>query len=95
VEYPFSKFSEESIAKNKEYIDNSDVIIVTDVAIGYGNFDNIKLIENIRDKKIIILHSVNRDFVNGEYEKILTELTKFDNVKYAMNLKELFNFLNN
>lgn len=95
VEYPFSKFSEESIAKNKEYIDNSHVIIVTDVAIGYGNFDNIKLIENIRDKKIIILHSVNRDFVNGEYEKILTELTKFDNVKYAMNLKELFNFLNN
>ncbi len=95
VEYPFSKFSEESIAKNKDYIDNSHVIIVTDVAIGYGNFDNIKLIENIRDKKIIILHSVNRDFVNGEYEKILTELTKFDNVKYAMNLKELFNFLNN
>lgn len=95
VEYPFSKFSEESIAKNKEYIDNSHVIIVTDVAIGYGNFDNIKLIENIRDKKIIILHSVNRDFVNGEYEKILTELTKFDNVKYAMSLKELFNFLNN
>jgi len=95
VEYPFSKFSEESIAKNKEYIDNSDVIIVTDVAIGYGNFDNIKLIENIRDKKIIILHSVNRDFVDGEYEKILTKLVKFDNVKYAMNLKELFNFLNN
>lgn len=95
VEYPFSKFSEESIAKNKEYINNSDVIIVTDVAIGYGNFDNIKLIENIRDKKIIILHSVNRDFVDGEYEKILTKLMKFDNVKYAMNLKELFNFLNN
>ncbi len=95
VEYPFSRISEESIVKNKEYIDNSDVIIVTDVAIGYGNFDNIKLIENIRDKKIIILHSVNRDFVDGEYEKILTELMKFDNVKYAMNLKELFYFLNN
>ena len=93
VEYPFSRFSEASIIKNKEYIDNSHVIIVTDVAIGYGNFDNIKLIENIKDKKIIILHSVNRDFVNGEYEKTLTKLMKSDNVKYAMNLKELFNYL--
>lgn len=93
VEYPFSRFSEASIRKNKEYIDNSHVIIVTDVAIGYGNFDNIKLIENIKDKKIIILHSVNRDFVNGEYEKTLTKLIKSDNVKYAMNLKELFNYL--
>lgn len=93
VEYPFSRFSETSIAKNKEYIDSSDIIIVTDVAVGYGNFDNIKLIENIRDKKIIILHSVNRDFVNGDYEKTLRKLMKYDNVKYAMNLKEMFNYL--
>lgn len=93
VEYPFSRFSEASLAKNKEYIDSSDIIIVTDVAVGYGNLDNFKLIENIRDKKIIILHSINRDFVNGDYENILTKLMKYDNVKYAMNLKELFNYL--
>lgn len=93
AENPFSKFSEANIAKNKAFIDNSDIIILTDVAVGYGNLDNIKMIENIRDKKIIILHSVNRDFVSGEYEKILEKLIKYDNVKYAMNLKELFNFL--
>lgn len=93
AENPFSKFSQESINKNKEFIDKSDIIILTDVAVGHGNFDNIKMIENIRDKKIIILHSVNRDFVDGEYEKILEKLKKLDNVKYAMNLKELFGFL--
>jgi iron complex transport system ATP-binding protein len=93
AENPFSKFSEDSINKNKEFIDKSDIIILTDVAIGHGNFDNIKMIENIRNKKIIILHSVNRDFVDGEYEKMLEKITKQDNVKYAMNLKELFGFL--
>ncbi len=93
AENPFSKFSQESIAKNKQLIDKSDIIILTDVAVGHGNLDNIKMIENIRDKKIIILHSVNRDFVDGEYEKIIERFIKFDNVKYAMNLKELFGFL--
>lgn len=94
AEYPFSKFSDGSIKKNKVFIENSNIIVVTDVAIGYGNLDNIKMIENIMDKKIIILHSINRDFVDGEYEKILNEMLKHDNVSYAMNLKELFSFLN-
>ena len=93
AEKPFSKFSEECIAKNKELINKSDIIILTDVAIGHGNLANIKLIENIRDKKIIILHSVNRDFVDGEYERILEKIKEYDNVKYAMNLKELFSYL--
>lgn len=89
-ENPFSVFSDESKIKMMEYINQSDVIIITDVAIGWGNFDNIKLIENIKNKRIIILHSTNRDFVKGEYEKIIDKFKKYDNVSYVMNLKELF-----
>lgn len=89
-ENPFSVFSEESKIKLMEYINQSDVIVITDVAIGWGNFDNIKLIENIKNKHIIILHSTNRDFVKGEYEKIIDKFKKYDNVSYVMNLKELF-----
>lgn len=90
VENPFSKFSEENKNKNKEYINNSDIIIITDVAIGWGNFDNIKMLEDVKDKHIIILHSINRDFVEGQYEEIIKRLKTYENVSYVMNLKELF-----
>jgi len=40
--------------------------------------------------QIIILHSKDRDFVNGEYENIITDLKALENVSYVMNLKKLF-----
>jgi len=80
----------ENIAKCKEYINESNVIIITDVAIGWGNFENIKMIKDITNKHIIILHSKDRDFVNGEYENIINDLKTLENVSYVMNLKELF-----
>lgn len=89
-EHPFSTFSVGNIAKCKEYINDSNVIIITDVAIGWGNFKNIKMIENIKNKHIIILHSIDRDFVDGEYENIINNLKRYENVSYVMNLKELF-----
>lgn len=89
-EHPFSTFSVENIAKCKEYINDSNEIIITDVAIGWGNFENIKMIKDIKNKHIIILHSKDRDFVNGEYENIINDLKGLENVSYVMNLKELF-----
>ena len=94
-ESPFTKFSEKSIRRNKEYIKQSDVIILTDVPIGGGNLANIELLEEINDKKIIILHTINRDYVEGKCEQVIEKLKQKENVFYAMNLKRVFEELNN
>ncbi len=92
-EKPFSVFSEEKIEENRQLVKDSDIILLTDIAVGSGNFINVKMIEDIDDKQILILHSVDRDFVDGEYEILIKKLIKKENVKYVMNLKELFECL--
>jgi iron complex transport system ATP-binding protein len=92
-EKPFSIFSEKNIEKNKKIIKSSDMIILTDVPIGKFNIENIKYLLEITDKKIIILHAVDRDYTNGEGDKIIKELLSRKNVHLAMNLKELFNLM--
>lgn len=94
-ESPFTEFSETAIKKNREYIKQSDIIILTDVPIGWGNLANIELLEEINDKKIIILHTINRDYVEGKCNQIIEKLKQKENVFYTMNLKEVFQELNN
>ncbi len=93
-ESPFTEFSAESIKKNKEYIKRADIIILTDVPVGWGNLANIKQLEEVKDKEIIILHTINRDYVDGECDKIIDKLKQKENVFYAMNLKKVFEKLN-
>ncbi|QSX06054.1 ATP-binding cassette domain-containing protein [Sedimentibacter sp. zth1] len=92
-ELPFTSFSKESIEKNRELIKKSDIVILTDVAIGEGNFENIEILSYLDDKKIIILYNSKRDFVNGKCEEILGKIKSKKNVCVAMNLKELFNLV--
>lgn len=94
-EKPFSTFSENTISKNKEYLNKSNIIIITDVPIGHGNLPNIKLVEEYDNKDIIILHAINRDYVNGEAEEIINRLRNKKNVCYCMDLKEMFEKLGN
>lgn len=95
TELPFTQFSTQCIEECKKYINNSNIIILTDVAIGHGNIVNIKMITDINDKQIIILHNENRDFVNGDCDKLIKYMLTKPNVKYAMNLKELFETIKN
>lgn len=92
-EVPFSKFGNETIRNNLIEIEKSDIIVVTDVPIGNQNIENLKSIENINDKKIIILHTINRDYVNGEADIIINKLKLKTNVFLAINLKELFDLI--
>jgi len=92
---PFSEFSINSIEENKKEIKNSDIVIVTDVPIGKYNINNLRMLEEFKEKTIIILHNSDRDFTDGESDKIINEIKKRDNTYYAQNLGELFKEINN
>jgi iron complex transport system ATP-binding protein len=91
-ENPFSVFGPATITQNESRIHDADIILLTDVPFGHNNLVNLKSIENINDKKIIILHGVDRDHVHGEADRIIEEMRKKDNVFEAKNLGELFSF---
>ena len=90
---PFNAFGETSICSNREKMRQADKIILTDVPFGRNNLINLKMIEELNDTPIIILHGVNRDYVHGEADALLEKLVKRDNVSVAMNLDQLFKLL--
>lgn len=92
-EVPFSKFTNDTINKNMVAINKSDIILITDVPIGNQNIENLKCIEKINDKKIIILHTINRDYINGEADLLIDKIKTKNNVFIAINLKELFDLI--
>lgn len=89
-EKPFTTFSKKVIDENRKLVEKSDVIILTDVAIGNGNLPNIEILRDFKDKKIIVLYNSNRDFTGGKCKKVMDEIIKNNNVFVAMNLKEIF-----
>jgi iron complex transport system ATP-binding protein len=91
-ESPFSAFGAATITQNEYRIHDADIVLLTDVPFGHNNLVNLKSLENINNKKIIILHGVDRDHVRGEADRILEEMRKKDNVFEAKNLGELFSF---
>jgi len=92
-EKPFSEFSEIVIKEYNKKIQDSDIILVTDVPFGKHNIKNLKILKEYKNKNIIILHNNNRDFTDGESDKIIDNLKIRRNVHYAYNLKELFEFI--
>ncbi|MDW7668607.1 MAG: ABC transporter ATP-binding protein [Bacillota bacterium] len=92
-EKPFSEFSEKVINDYKNKIQNSDIVLVTDVPFGKHNITNLRILKEYKNKKIIILHNNNRDFIEGESDKIIEKLKTSRNVLYANNLKELFEYI--
>lgn len=80
-EAPFSPISEESHRKNIAMIDESDMVIITSVPFGEGNFLNLKAFEyaiNI-GKKTIMIDSPpieSRDFTNGKATSLWNNLAK-------------------
>ncbi len=92
-EKPFSEFSEKVINDYKNKIQSSDIVLVTDVPFGKHNIINLRILKEYKNKKIIILHNKNRDFIDGESDKIIEKLKTSSNVLYANNLKELFEYI--
>jgi len=75
-EAPFSPITPEASAQNLEAMKAADVVIVSDVPIGWGNLQNLETVMAIADSKPIILieSAENRDFTGGKATEMLKKL---------------------
>ncbi|MEM4576002.1 MAG: ABC transporter ATP-binding protein [Candidatus Nezhaarchaeales archaeon] len=99
-EAPFSPISEDSHRRNLELIEKSDVVVLTDVPIGWGNLKNLDAVQRAieKGKDVYLIESregvsgVNdRDYTGGEATKILSQIAQ-KAVKVS-SIIDLLNFL--
>ena len=72
LEPPFSALTEDSIRKVKALVDASDAVIVSDLQIGRGNIENIRLL--LETETPVYLIGDFEDFSHGEAVKIREKL---------------------
>ena len=72
-EKPYSDISEEAYRENLHLIAESEVVILTDVAIGRGNLRNVEALNEAKGK-ILFIKSENRDYTHGAASRILDKL---------------------
>jgi iron complex transport system ATP-binding protein len=77
-EAPFSPITPEAYSQNLEAMNKADIIVVSDVPVGWGNLKNIQALEEISGKKPVILlipdMQENKDFTGGEASKIISKI---------------------
>lgn len=94
-EKPFSPLTDEKINKNKDYILQSDIVVVANIPFGYGNLKNLLCVkEFIGEKDIYIIEEndiVHRDYTSGKATKIYNDIKKHAHI--FTNVRELMNYL--
>ncbi|MBC7087570.1 MAG: ABC transporter ATP-binding protein [Tissierellales bacterium] len=98
-EKPFSAIREETIQKNMELIRTKDIIVISQVPIGYGNLANIQMALNAinEGKKVIYIKNnafENIDYTNGAATKIYNELISKGMI-VLNSIQELIDYLEN
>lgn len=91
TEAPYSNISEEVHRKNVSVMNESEVVILTDVPIGNGNLKNIEALNEIslEGKRIYVIPSENRDYTEAKKaDRIITSLIEENKAEY-INLAEL------
>lgn len=77
-EVPFSGISDESHEKNIEMMDQSDIIVISDVPIGSGNLMNLLAAKDAleKGKKVYYLadNTLDYDYTKGEAKKIIDQM---------------------
>ncbi len=80
TEAPFSPITQEAHEANIEMIEKSDVVILTNMPFGTGNFKNLEAaLFALKEKPLIIIDETppeDRDFTGGEATAILSDLRK-------------------
>jgi ABC-type cobalamin/Fe3+-siderophores transport systems, ATPase components len=75
TEAPFSAISPDACSELRRCIDAAHAVVVTAMPIGRGNIENIRILENYRNKPIILLndggHRSFQDCTGGEAEAII------------------------
>ncbi|MDI6799126.1 MAG: ABC transporter ATP-binding protein [Actinomycetota bacterium] len=81
LEAPFSSISKEAFVVNKELVDESKVVIISNVCVGKGNFKNLIFLQLAlrAGKRVIIVEETpieERDFVGGRFKDLTGELIR-------------------
>lgn len=78
VEAPFSAISPDARSRLEQYVDAAHTVVVTDMPIGQGNIENIRILEDYLDKPVILLNSSGTspfpDYTGGEAGEIIQRL---------------------
>jgi len=90
---PFSDISEEAIIKNKTLIENSDIVLITDVPFGPANVVNLEMLLET-DKNVYVLKSRGEfDYTDGKARKILKEIENCNRLVYVDSYNEFIDIV--
>ena len=87
---PFIDISGTEIKKNKEFIDEADLIILSDLPFGRGNLANLEILLDYSDKAKILFSNLDinkRDYIKGKAERIWNKLLEEDENIYLLEEK--------
>ncbi|MFW6142322.1 MAG: ABC transporter ATP-binding protein [Candidatus Saliniplasma sp.] len=94
TEAPFSSISERTNKENLNLIEDADIVVGTDFAVGPGNLDNLKALLRASEsgKRVLLLERKEfqkRNHVGIEGERMYRELTAKMNVKTFTGIDKL------
>ncbi len=92
-EAPFSPISEKSLNELKQKLDQTDLVIMTNLPFGKGNLENLRILETC-EKPLIILEETpieKRDFTKGKATEIYNNLKLKKNVTVVESVQEVIN----
>ncbi|MGB3368631.1 MAG: hypothetical protein WBA54_14140, partial [Acidaminobacteraceae bacterium] len=90
---PFSVISEDAIIKNISLIENSDVVLVTDVPFGPANVVNLELLLET-DKNVYVLKSYSKfDYTDGKAKEILKKIENCNRLVYIDSYNEFIDIV--
>jgi len=70
---PFSYIEESDLQRNREKIEQADLVVVSELPFGHGNLKNLEQLSGFSDKQIFLLQERNiaeRDYTGGQAEKL-------------------------
>jgi ABC-type cobalamin/Fe3+-siderophores transport systems, ATPase components len=91
-EIPFSEITQRSYETNLDLIKKSDVVVLTDFPVGFGNLKNIEAAEKALDMGIpviVIQTTEKRDFTNGKLKDCFARLRDKKAI-FVKNVEEAF-----
>lgn len=94
---PFVHIDRESLKYNRQLINCSDLVIVTDTPFGPGNLPNIALLTEIDDINIVLIEGKgikDRDYTGGEAEKYWNKLVVKKHTHVIETTDKAFEFIN-
>jgi iron complex transport system ATP-binding protein len=94
-EKPYSEISEESMENNKIFINEADLILLTDVPFGKANIENLEMVSKIENKPVIVLENRERDHMDGFVDSVLEAMYKRKNVHLVEKYNDIFGIISN